>query len=69
MAGGGVTAESAPALIAAGVDALHASASVLRPVGGPLGALRIAPERMATDAGRIRALQAAIGRAGEGHGP
>lgn len=60
MAGGGVTAADAPALIAAGVDALHASCSVMRPVGGPLGALRIAPERMATDPAAIRALQAAM---------
>ena len=60
MAGGGVTAADAPALIAAGVDALHASCSVMRPVSGPLGALRIAPDRMATDPAAIRALQAAM---------
>ena len=60
MAGGGVDAANATALIGAGVDALHASASVLRPVTGPLGPLRIAPERMATDPASIAALQAAI---------
>ena len=64
MAGGGVTADNAAALIATGVDALHASASAMRPVTGPLGALRIAPERMATDPDQIRALQAAIDAAG-----
>lgn len=60
MAGGGVTAENAAALIATGVDALHASCGAARRVTGPLGALRIAPERMVTDAGSIRALQAAM---------
>lgn len=60
IAGGGVTAANAAALIATGVDALHASCSATRPVAGPLGALRIAPERMATDPAMIAALQAAM---------
>ena len=60
MAGGGVDAANAAALLATGVDALHASASAPRRVTGPLGPLRIAPERTATDAGAIAALQAAI---------
>lgn len=60
MAGGGVDAGNAAALIAAGVGALHASASGARAVTGPLGPLRIAPQRMATDAAAIAALQAAI---------
>ena len=64
MAGGGVTAEIAEALIATGVDALHASCGVMQPVTGPFGALRIAPERMVTDADSIRALQQAMRRAG-----
>lgn len=60
MAGGGVTAANAAALIATGVDALHASCSAMQPVVGPLGALRIAPERMVTDPAMIAALQAAM---------
>lgn len=60
MAGGGVTAANAAALIATGVDELHASCSAMRQVPGPLGALRIAPERMATDPSAIRALQTAM---------
>lgn len=60
MAGGGVDAGNAAALIAAGVGALHASTSGARAVTGPLGPLRIAPQRMATDADAITALQAAI---------
>lgn len=60
MAGGGVTADNAAVLIAAGVNGLHASCSTMRPVTGPLGSLRIAPERMATDPAMIAALQAAM---------
>ncbi|MFC0811867.1 copper homeostasis protein CutC [Paracoccus panacisoli] len=60
MAGGGVSAGNAAALMAAGVNALHASCSAMRPVAGPLGALRIAPERMATDPAAIRALIEAV---------
>lgn len=60
MAGGGVDAGNASALIAVGVDALHASASGMRRVDGPLGALRIARERMTTDPAAIAALQATI---------
>lgn len=60
MAGGGVSADNAAALIATGVDELHASCSAPRPVTGPLGSLRIAPERMATDPTLIQALQAAM---------
>ena len=65
MAGGGVTAENAAALMAAGVDALHASCTALRPVGGPLGPLRIAADRMVTDAGAIAALRAVMRQRGD----
>lgn len=63
MAGGGADAGNAAALIGTGVDALHASCGVMRRVAGPLGPLRIAPERMVTDAAAITALQAAIAAA------
>lgn len=65
MAGGGVDATNAPALIAAGITELHASCARMQPVEGPLGALRIAPERLALDAAAIRALQQAV----SGHRP
>lgn len=60
MAGGGVSPDNAAALLASGVDALHASCSAMRPVAGPLGSLQIAAERMATDPAAIAALQAAM---------
>lgn len=58
MAGGGVTPESAPALLSAGVDALHASASA--PVIGS-EALGLPPARR-TDADAVRALRAVLSR-------
>lgn len=60
MAGGGVEAGHVPALAAAGVDAVHAACSVARPVTGPRGRLRIAPDRPRTDAALIAALRAAV---------
>lgn len=60
MAGGGVTADNAAALAATGVDELHASCTATRPVTGPLGSLKIAPDRVAIDPAAIRLLQQAI---------
>ena len=57
MAGGGVTPASAPALLAAGVDALHASCGV--PAGDGTTRINI-PASLRTDEGAIRALRAAM---------
>ncbi|WP_134724965.1 copper homeostasis protein CutC [Paracoccus luteus] len=63
MAGGGVVPAHVPALASCGVDAVHASCSVPRPVTGPLGSLRIAPERPRADAALIAALRKAVNAA------
>lgn len=60
MAGGEIEPGDAAALVAAGVDELHAACRVPRPVIGPLGSLQIAAEYSVTDAGSIAVLQAAI---------
>ncbi|GGL61691.1 copper homeostasis protein CutC [Wenxinia marina] len=57
MAGGGVTPASAQALLATGVDALHASCAVAADDGAPGIGL---PASRLTDAAAIRALRAAM---------
>lgn len=69
MAGGGVDAANAGALLAAGADDLHGSASAPITDPAPLGGLRIAAQRAATDAGRVRALKAAMAEARAGVTP
>ena len=61
MAGGGVTAEAAPALLATGVDALHASCGEVDGAQADCARIGIAPAR-ATDAARVAALKAAMAR-------
>lgn len=60
MAGGGVTPEAAPALIGAGVDALHASCGVARPARGGVARIGIPETQKETDAGAIAALRQAM---------
>lgn len=60
MAGGGVAPESAPDLVAAGVDALHASCGVAREAQGDIARIGIAAQQKETDAGAIAALRQAM---------
>jgi copper homeostasis protein len=59
MAGGGLTAATAPLLLASGVDALHASCSTQAPLRQPVGRIGIAPHGE-TNAEKIAALRAAM---------
>lgn len=58
MAGGGVSAGNAAVLMAAGVDALHASCSIEAPLRQPVGRIGIAPHGE-TNADKVAALLAA----------
>lgn len=57
MAGGGVTAENARALLKAGADDLHGSCSEVRADQPMAGRLRIAEERAQTSQAKVRALR------------
>lgn len=60
MAGGGVDADNARLLLAAGADDLHGSCSAVGPDGGAVGRLRIAATRPRTQVERVRALARAM---------
>ncbi len=61
MPGAGVTADTAPALVALGVTEIHASCAAARPQAGPAVALGFAPATdRRTDAALVRALRAAV---------
>ena len=59
VAGGGVRAEQVAALVAAGVDTIHASASVVVPTG-PSGAGGGPSAREVTDQGLVVGLRAEL---------
>lgn len=63
MAGGGVDADNAAMLLAAGADDLHGSCSTVAPDSGHVGRLRIAADRAQTDAAKVRALKQSMARA------